>query len=105
MGMASGQATTSVPNCEAFCGYSANGLSPSATTCLPFLWQNGVMTSLPTLGGPNGSANMINNRGEIVGYAENNTQDAGCSVHQFKPVIWDNGTIRSLPADSGALTG
>ena len=52
------------------------------------------MTKLPTLGGPNGYANMINNRGEMVGLAENNTQDPGCPVHQFEPVVWENGQIR-----------
>src|ERR1700730_11840976 len=71
-GQAVGQAQTSVPNSEDFCGFNAYGLSPSATACLPFLWQYGVMTKLPTLGGANGAAIMINNRGEVVGYAENN---------------------------------
>jgi len=84
-GQAVGQAQTSVPNSEDFCGFTANGLSPSATTCLPFLWQNGVMTKLPTLGGANCYAYMINNRGEVVALAENNTQDPGCPVHQFEP--------------------
>ena len=104
-GQAVGQAQTSVPNSEDFCGFTANGLSPSATTCLPFLWQYGVMTRLPTLGGANGYANMINNRGEVVGYAENNTQDAGCPVHQFEPVVWENGKIRKLPTHTGDSYG
>jgi uncharacterized membrane protein len=104
-GQAVGQAQTSVPNNEDFCGSNAYGLSPSATTCLPFLWQYGVMTRLPTLGGANGVANMINNRGEAVGYAENNTQDPGCPVHQFEPVVWENGTIRKLPTHTGDAYG
>lgn len=54
-GQAVGQAQTSVPNGEDSCGFTAYGLSRSATTCLPFLWQNGVMTKLPTLGGANGA--------------------------------------------------
>ena len=88
-GQAVGEAETSIPdpNGEDFCGFTAYGLFPSATTCLPFLWQNGVMTKLPTLGGANGHANMINNRGEVVGLAENNTKDPGCPVSQFEPVI------------------
>jgi len=48
---------------------------------------------------------MINNRGEVVGYAENNTQDAGCAVHQFEPVIWENGKIRKLPTHTGDSYG
>jgi probable HAF family extracellular repeat protein len=104
-GQAVGQAQTSVPNGEDFCGFTAYGLSPSATTCLPFLWQNGVMTKLPTLGGANGYAYMINNRSEVVGLAENNTQDPGCPVHQFEPVVWQNGQIRKLPTFTGDAYG
>ncbi len=104
-GQAVGQAQTSVPNGEDFCGFTANGNSPSATTCLPFLWQNGVMTKLPTLGGANGYAYMINNRGEVVGLAENNAQDPGCPVHQFEPVVWENGEIHALPTYPGDPVG
>ena len=100
-GQTVGQAETSVPNGgEDFCGFKALGF-PSSTTCLPFLWQNGVMTKLPTLGGANGFANMINIRGEVVGLAENKTQDPGCPVFQFKPVIWENGNIQQLPTPPG----
>jgi probable HAF family extracellular repeat protein len=104
-GQAVGEAQTSVPNGEDFCGFTANGLLPSPTTCRPFLWQNGVMKALPTLGGPNGVANMINNRGVVVGYAENYIQDPGCPVHQFEPVFWENGRIRKLPTYTGDQYG
>jgi probable HAF family extracellular repeat protein len=100
-----GEAETSDPNGEDFCGFKALGFGPSATTCLPFLWQNGVMTQLPTLGGANGVANMINNRGEVVGFAEDHTKDPGCPVFQFKPVIWENGKIQPLPTYPGDPDG
>ena len=45
------------PNNENFCGYGT-GLQ-----CLTFLWQNGVMTELPTLGGTNAGYGQINNLG------------------------------------------
>src|SRR5271166_6609465 len=38
--------------------------------CLPFSWRNGHMTALPTVGGNNGQASAINNRGQIAGYAQ-----------------------------------
>jgi len=88
-GQAVGQAETSRSNTEDFCGFNAYGF-PSSTACRPFLWQDGVMTKLPTLGGDNGYANMINNRGVVAGIAETDAIDPtpGCPVHQFEAVIW-----------------
>ena len=34
---------------------------------LPFRWQDGVMTALPTLGGYQGQAYAVNNQGQVVG--------------------------------------
>jgi probable HAF family extracellular repeat protein len=96
-----GEAETSTPdpNHEDFCGFRASGLKASGA-CQPFLWQGGRIFALPTLGGLNGSANQINNVGEVVGTAENSAPDYGCpspQVLQFKPVVWTNGHIRELP--------
>ena len=63
------------------------------------------MKPLPTLGGANGYANMINNRGDVVGWAENNTQDLGCTVFQFKPVVWRKGQTHELPTTAGDPNG
>ena len=106
-GQAVGPAQTSVPNSEDFCGFSANGLPPSGTACVPFVWQNGVMTKLPTLGGANGVANMINNRGQVAGYAETTMRDPdpACAVSQFKPVTWVNGAIHELHTYAGDPDG
>lgn len=46
--------------------------------CLPFVWQDGAMRPLPTLGGNNGLAFAMNDRGGVVGTAENNTLDPTC---------------------------
>jgi probable HAF family extracellular repeat protein len=107
---ASGEASTSDPdpNAEDFCGFQALGLPSKGTTCAAFLWQNGTMTRLPTLGGPNGSGSGLNNRGDVVGYAENNTKDPACGAPQllqFKPAVWANGTARELPTFPGDLEG
>ena len=89
-------------NGEDFCGFQAGGFPSQGAKCRPFLWQYGVMTQLPTLGGANGQASWINNRGEIVGTAETATVDPHCPAagpqkFQFKPVIWENGQIEALP--------
>jgi len=76
--------------------------------CLPFLWEEGVMTLLPTLGGNNGAAFQINNRGQVVGGAENTTHDPTCvapQVLQFRPVLWEKGEIRELPTVAGDPDG
>jgi probable HAF family extracellular repeat protein len=70
-------------------------------TCRPFLWQFGHMSALPTLGGNNGQASVINNRGHIVGFAENRTVDSSCPPNTTNnriqlPVLWENGTAFPL---------
>jgi probable HAF family extracellular repeat protein len=105
-----GEAETSIkdPNGEDFCGFKAMGLPSSGNRCLPFLWQNGVMTALPTLGGNNGFANMINNRGEVAGSAENTAPDSTCAapqIFQFKPAVWDQGAIKELSTYAGDPDG
>src|SRR3984885_13683610 len=91
-----GEAETSTPDPkgEDFCGFATH------LTCLPFLWQDGGMIQLPTLGGNNGTAMAISNRGEVAGFAENSTPDPGCPAPQvlhFKPVVWEKGVIHKLP--------
>jgi probable HAF family extracellular repeat protein len=64
---------------------------PTGNICLGFRWQNDTMTALPTLGGYDGFATGINNRGQIVGWAENSTHDPTCiapQVLQFEAVVW-----------------
>jgi probable HAF family extracellular repeat protein len=64
--------------------------------CLGFLWQNGVMTALPPLaGGIDSYAAGVNNKGQIVGWAENGVHDSTCNsappvnqVLQFEAVVW-----------------
>ena len=60
-------------------------------TCVGFLWQWGMMSPLPTLGGNNGFATAINNHGQAVGWAETAFHDPTCKppqVLQFEAVLW-----------------
>ncbi len=103
-GQVDGQAETNTtdPNSEDFCRYGT-GLK-----CVPFLWHNGVMTRLRTLGGNNGTVGVINSRGEVAGLAENRTRDPECvspQVLDFQAVIWGPGPgemreLMPLPGDS-----
>lgn len=85
--------------------WSCSAFFPAATatgyTCLGFVWEDGEMRALPTLGGNNGFATGANARGQIVGWAENTVQDPTCvppQVLQFRAVIWgpEEGQIEEL---------
>jgi probable HAF family extracellular repeat protein len=67
-------------------------IAPTGNTCLGFVWEDGVMTPLPTLGGSNGFAAGVNSRGQIVGWAETAVHDPTCNlpqVLQFRAVLWE----------------
>jgi probable HAF family extracellular repeat protein len=97
-GEAVGMSETSVldPNGEDICGFGTHLI------CLPFIWQNGVIRALPTVGGYNGQASAINNSGEVVGYAENGVVDSTCPQGDPNnqvdlPVLWHKGKAQPLP--------
>ena len=97
--------STTDPAHENFCAFGDGYI------CQAFLWRNGVMTQLPnTLGGNNSRAAGVNNQAQIVGWAENTTQDPTCispAVFQYKPVVWGpkNGQMQVLPTLSGDSDG
>jgi probable HAF family extracellular repeat protein len=98
--------------------WSSAAFYPGATGTgyinLGFVWENGQMRALPTLGGNNGFATGANSRGEVVGWAENSIHDPTCvppQQLQFRPVLYgpkgNKITEFPLPAgdSSGAATG
>ncbi len=93
-GEAVGMSETAVPDPdgEDVCGFGTN------LTCVPFLWRNGHMSALPTVGGNNGQASAINNRGEVAGYAETSVVDSGCPPYKTTlAVLWEKGKAQPLP--------
>jgi probable HAF family extracellular repeat protein len=101
-----GMSETAVPdpNGEDICGFGTN------LTCRPFLWQFPNMNALPTLGGNNGEASAINNRGQAVGMAEDGTVDSSCPSGTMNnqtelPVLWENGKAHALPTPAGDPSG
>jgi probable HAF family extracellular repeat protein len=98
-GQAAGFSETSELLGENFCGFG------TGHQCLPFIWQNGVMAALPTLGGKNGMATVINNRGQVVGTAEKTSTNPSCSSPSAPPVLWEKGQPRELPTHRGDLDG
>jgi len=98
--------------------WSCSAFFPPATstgrTCLGFVWQDGKLHRLPTLGGTNGFAASVNNQGQIVGWAETDIVDrTACEAPQillFRAAVWgpDGKSLRQLPLfpgdDSSAAT-
>jgi probable HAF family extracellular repeat protein len=84
------------PNGEDICGFGTH------LSCVPFLWRDGHMSALPTLGGNNGQASAINNRGEVVGFAEDGALDSTCPAGTTNnrialPALWERGNAEALP--------
>ena len=92
-GEAVGLAETAVldPDGEDVCAFGTH------LTCKPFFWKNGRMSALPLVGGNNGQASAINNRGQIAGYAQTSVTDSGCPPYQITDaVIWQNGKVQQV---------
>jgi probable HAF family extracellular repeat protein len=98
--------------------WSSAAFYPGATGTgyinLGFVWENGVMRALPTLGGNHGFATGANSRGQVVGWAENSIHDPTCvppQQLQFRPVVYGPraNQIAEFPLPvgdtSGAATG
>jgi len=101
-----GYSETSVPDPdgEDVCGFG------TGLICRPFLWKNGHMSALPTLGGNNGQASAMNNHGQITGFAENGIVDSTCPPNKTDnriqlPVLWENGKAQALPTLIGDTDG
>jgi len=84
-----GWSETSTPDPQNTCGDSL--------VCLPVLWRNIEITALPTLGGLDGQASAINNRGQVVGIAQTDEIDPMCNNPVLKPTVWEGGQARALP--------
>jgi probable HAF family extracellular repeat protein len=64
------------------------------------------MTALPLLGGNNGYAGGINNRGQIVGVSETpNSDPCSFAFLQVEAAIWENGRVQELPPFPGDSVG
>lgn len=69
----------------------------------PFLWQNGKMMDLGTLGGTNGWAQCANNRGQVIGFSSLAANPAACNFPILSSIgpgchafFWQNGVMTDL---------
>ena len=83
---------------------------PTGKICKGFRWEKGNMIALPPFpGGYNSYATGSNNRGQVVGWAENGIHESSCNtafqILQFRAVIWEpNGEMNELPPLPGDAT-
>jgi probable HAF family extracellular repeat protein len=84
--------------------WSCSAFFPGVThhICRAFIWEDGVMRGLSTLGGHHGFATGVNDLGQVVGWAETAVADPTCTlpqVLQFRAALWDarTGAVQQLP--------
>ena len=97
LGQVAGCATNFIPDSFSTC----MGV-PQATQSRAFLWQNGKMLDLGTLGGSDANAFIVNDLGQVTGWSlTNDTPNPVTGIPTLHPFFWQAGKM----IDIGTLGG